>query len=241
MFINIHIFNITYKISGLKVIDLTTWFNNKFVKDILDKIKVHVSKVHASAMKINEMIDYIERGDIGKVKEAFTEIKKLEDEADEIKRSVMNDIANSVMHPDDREDFLRLVILCDDIVDNVKAASRKLEILVEADCSIDRDIMDILKRISSRLLNATEHVLKTIEVLPESIDKALDHISRVEDIEEEIDDLRDQGWKTIVTRFKGNLNSYALLIKEAVDDLERASDKCKDSVDTVKTIIITHK
>jgi predicted phosphate transport protein (TIGR00153 family) len=216
------------------------WFSGRVQREVISYSVDHLNKVLNSAKHLRSMIDYISRGEYDDAKREYDLVRKLEDEADNIKRKVLDALSKSAFHPLDREDLSRLILIADDIADYIKATARKLAILIDAGVRFDKDVLAFFLEISSKLIEALDHLVKSVELITESAEESINYTHKIEEIEEVIDDLRDEALKKILEVCGKEFTGYCMLLKEALDDLEMASDRCEDTGDTIRTIIVSH-
>jgi len=182
----------------------------------------------------------IRNKEFDKATDEYRNIFRLEKNADDIKRRLIDELSKGVFHPLDREDLLRLVLTCDDIAAYIKSCGKKLEIIIEAKQSIPDEFIEYYIDVSSNITNAIDYIIESIKHLPSSINKAIEYTHKIEEIEEKIDEYRYEFLKKIVFKFSDKIDIHYLLLKEAIDDLEMASDKCEDVGDIIRTIAVSH-
>ncbi len=216
------------------------WFSGKRQREVLAYSIEHMGKVLDSAKHLYEMLQYIRDSEFEKAIEEYREVRKLEDEADNVKRKIIDDLSKGVFHPLDREDLSRLVLIGDDIADYIKATGRKLAILIESGYRFSDEITSYLLIIAENLIKAIKLLIEAIKALSESIEKTITYTHMIEEIEEKIDDIRDEALKKILIECGEKFTGYCMLLKEALDDLEMASDRCEDTGDTLRTVVVSH-
>lgn len=217
-----------------------TWISGKREREVLLHSIEHLNKINEIATHMKNMINYIKRKEYEKATVEYKAIFQLEREADDIKRKLIDELSKGVFHPLDREDLLRLVLTSDDIASYIKASGKRLEIIIENKYDVPTEYLDYFDFTISEIIRAIMYIIESIKTLPSSISKALEYTHKVEEIEEKIDEYRYEVLKKIAVKHSTGINIYHVLLKEALDDLEMASDKCEDTCDIIRTIAISH-
>lgn len=164
------------------------------------------------------------------------EIFAIEREADNIKEEIIVEISKGPFHPIDREDIMRLVLTMDDIAANIKSASRKM--LYSNPEKIPTDVKDEFLKLGDMVVNIVSRLGLALNALIEGSKDALKLAESVEREEEEIDDFRvDLIAKILKWGDESRELSSLLMLKEAVENLENASDKAEDVADIIRGII----
>ena len=186
--------------------------------------------------KFREYISLYANGNLDETSRCYDEIFKLEREADDEKERIISEVSRGPFHPLDREDIIRLVLGMDDIAANLKSASRKLLY------SDPRETPDEVKKGLVELAKLLEEIVsklgETLDALISGSKEVLKLADLVERKEEEIDEFRHEliakilEWGDSAKRL-----SRVLIVKEAVENIEAASDKAEDVADVVRSIV----
>ncbi len=225
---------------GDPIVSTWSWISGKREREVLLRSIEHLNKVLETAKHLNTMLDYIYGNKLTDAVKEFKVINKAEEAADEIKRKIIDDLSRGVFHPLDREELLRLVLSSDDIAAYIKASAKKLIILIELGYRFDSEIIAKFKTISENLVKAVELVIEAVKTLTKSVEKSIMYTHMIEEIEEKIDDLKIEALKLILRTCGREFDGYCMLLKEALDDLEMASDWCEDTGDIIRSIAISH-
>lgn len=200
--------------------------------------KVHFDKVLEIARSFKEYISSYVDGKIEEASDRYETIFRLERQADDEKEKIISEVSRGPFHPMDREDIIRLVLTMDDIAANLKSAARKLLYTDATDAPerIRKDLAqltDLLVEIVSRLGN-------TLDALIRGSKETLKLADAVERKEEEIDEFRhDLIAKILRWGDSSGRLSNVLMIKEAIENIEAASDKAEDVADLIRSITAT--
>jgi len=221
---------------------MSTWFwiASRREREIIVKSIDHLNHVKMVVQHFHDLLLSIKQKDSDKFREEYSKVDLIEKEADVIKKNIIHELSKGLFHPLDREDLLKLIIESDDIAAYVKAAARKLNILISSGFTIPDKIMDKLIEISDVLNKAVNTLLEAVSELRHSIDKTINLSHIVEEYEEKIDDLRLESLVLLRSIIGDKLSFDYLLIKEIIDDLEMSSDRCEDVADTLRMIAVSH-
>lgn len=160
------------------------------------------------------------------------EISRIEEDADGITRATILAIHRSFVTPFDRSQILELTTALDDTVDLIRDASRRIlryrvpftpEMRGMADCAV-------------RAATAIRDGLPLLADINHSVDRLTTMSQTVARIENEADDLLDQGLKTL---FRSEVSpGYKLTVEKVYDLIESVVDRCEDITDVIDGIVI---
>ncbi|MCR0985720.1 DUF47 domain-containing protein [Roseomonas populi] len=164
----------------------------------------------------------------------YTELRRIEREADEINRATIRSIHRSFITPFDRADILTLTDALDDVIDRMKDAGRRLtlykvavtpQMLTMADCIIRacerlRDGMPLLGDISG---NA-----RALGAMCEAVDA----------IESEADRALQSGMDALFDGGDTNSPGHKLMVQMVYDGIEAVADRCEDVTDLIQAVMV---
>ncbi len=214
------------------------WLGRKREREMLKLSKLHFDKVMELTKTFKEYIDLYSDCRPEEYSSKYQLIFKLEREADEEKEKIISEISRGPFHPIDREDIIGLVLTIDDIAANLKSASRKL---------LYTDSRNVPEPVRGKLVGLTGFMMEIIEKLGEAlnalIEKSEDTLKLtdlVERKEEEIDEFRHDLINEVLKwgDSSGRL-SDVLMVKEAIENIENASDRAEDVADLIRRITVT--
>ncbi|RLG08171.1 MAG: hypothetical protein DRN64_05185 [Thaumarchaeota archaeon] len=186
--------------------------------------------------KFREYISLYANGNLEEASKCYEEIFKLEREADDEKERIISEVSRGPFHPLDREDIIRLVLSMDDIAANLKSASRKL--LYSNPSEAPDEVKKGLIELTKLLEEIVSRLGETLDALISGSKETLKLADLVERKEEEIDEFRHEliakilEWGDSAKRL-----SRVLIVKEAVENIEAASDKAEDVADVIRSIV----
>jgi len=198
---------------------------------------VHIDKISNIAKTLKEMVEHYVKKEFDVAKSKYEQIFNMEREADNIKRKIIAELSREMFHPIDREELIRLTLTSDDIAAYLKATSRRLLLLSEAE--IPPDVSQVILSMIDKIYDATKLLKDDVTELFEVPRKALEIADDVERLEEEVDELRMEALESILKWCETVKVSTCILTKEIIDSLENAADKCEDVADVIRSIAIS--
>jgi predicted phosphate transport protein (TIGR00153 family) len=156
-------------------------------------------------------------------------MKTLEHRADDITHEIINKLNRSFVTPIERGDIHALACGLDEVIDYTEVAGHKIS-LYEFD-RVGREIVVI----AELLLESTKSVEKAVKCLRKFPD-AKEHLQEINRLEEEADHLARTALANLLNNEK---DAIAIIkLKEVLEILEGATDRCEDVADIVDGVIV---
>jgi predicted phosphate transport protein (TIGR00153 family) len=215
------------------------WLGRQKERKVLELCKEHLDRVVKTVTGMRKTVYAFCDLDASKVNGAFKEVFKDEREADELKREILDELSKGIFHPINREEIIRLILTAEDVADNAKAASRKLNLIPPK--KISMHLRSKLKEFSDNLLkiaNLTGDVFKALIKKPS---ETLARAQAVEEMEEKIDDFLAEVMLPAVLVFCNRLRNVwiPLMLMETIENMENVADRCEDVADIMRWIAIS--
>ena len=214
------------------------WLSGRREKEILLRGLHHLDLVYEVVKKLLDMISSLSKMELVKAREYFNVINKKEEEADVVKREIIEELSKGIIHPMDREDLLRLILSIDDIAAYAKASARRIKIVIDLGYSMPDEFITLLYSMVEHSVKAVDTLRDAIKLLTSDPRKALQLTYIVEEIEEKVDDIRLNALEYMYRMCSRDFRVVCLLYKEIIDDIEIITDKCEDTADTIRSIAI---
>lgn len=160
------------------------------------------------------------------------QLEEYEHRGDRITHDTMERLNSTFITPFDREDIHQLVSSLDDILDFIYAAASSLSLYKIS------PIPESMQRISTLLVSINLEVLNAVSRLsdlkrPEMILAICIEINRLEN---EVDNAHR---KALAHLFENEKDPITIIkIKEILEDLETATDKCEDVANVIEGIVL---
>lgn len=162
-------------------------------------------------------------------------VVRYEEEADSVRRTIVEELARGILPPLSREDFIRLVERMDMVADWAKDIARILRIIPR------EQLLGLCKEcllIFLKYIRVTSIVLrKAVESMNKDFEKTLRYLNLIEKLEERADDSYLNCLKEL-EKTVGEETANVLLLEKLIEDLENLEDACEDTSDVIKVIII---
>ncbi|OYT37396.1 MAG: phosphate transport regulator [Desulfurococcales archaeon ex4484_58] len=217
-----------------------TWFSSKRERRVILKSLDHIGTVIEVINHLDSMVNFLQKLDYENALKEYTLVNQKEEEADRIKRDLIEELSRGTIHPMDREDLLRLILGNDDIAAYAKASARRLKLMIELKYELPDTLISVIKNIIENIKRSVEHIKDSINYLISDPCEAIKLSHVIEELEERVDDLRMEALRYIYKLCNEKEACNCLLYKELIDDLEMTADKCEDVSDIIRSIAISH-
>ncbi len=200
----------------------------------LNVCRDHFRKVLNLTRKVPQMVDCFIKNDKEKARQLFNEIRSGEDEVDNARRLVSQELAEIGAILLSREDFLRFTNLTSEIADFCEGIAFRLLEIMEHDWNVPVDIKNDLLKLSEAVLETVLRLRETMMVLSYGSAKAMEKAKDVEVAERTVDELyRELEIKLLSSK----LDFPALiLLRDVLQLLEDSADKAEDASDTARIL-----
>jgi len=213
------------------------WLGRQASKENIMASWEHLKRIFDIISLIREMIVSFTNDDNEEAARKAKAIVEMEREADDIKEEVIDKLMNSALHPLDQEEIIKLIMTADDIAAHCKSTARKL--LCVHSNEVPPHIKEGLKGIVDLLYDEANALRLTIEALVKGTNDVTENAEKTERLEEAIDNARVDLLAQILKW--GDMSEHVsdwIMLKEAVENIEIASDKIEDTADVLREIAI---
>jgi predicted phosphate transport protein (TIGR00153 family) len=169
-----------------------------------------------------------------KRKELIKEIEHIEHTGDNITHMIFNELGRNFITPFDREDIHALTSSIDDILDLINGTAKRLEMYKVTDITEPMVMLSEIILKGSIELNVAVVNLEGMK----KIDEIKEACVRINSLENNADDVFNLA---IGRLFDEEKDAVKLIkIKEILQALETATDKCEDAANVIESIIIKY-
>jgi predicted phosphate transport protein (TIGR00153 family) len=173
------------------------------------------------------------------LQDSFKLLHQKEEEADVLRRRIIEELARGELPTDERAGLMRLGRQIDWITDWALEAGR---ILVLFDLSkMPKQVQDVISRMCETVAECTLKVAESVaNLIDGEVDQSLQAADEVERLEERVDALYQEA--------RGNLNDLKvnrvtvgsmILLSEFLEAIENTADHCEDTCDQVRVMAVT--
>jgi len=171
------------------------------------------------------------------VNDRLLQIRSLKDDAAELKRELLNELAEAGMLLLCRDDVLRLVTQVNQIVELSEEAAFRFSEVVKRKARLDEEIREGFLNMAKNVLRAVVNLRETIFSLKYGREKTIKLAENVEIAEYVVNEIyRDLDMKIIDAEMDMSLK---LLLREAALFLENIADKAEEATDYVRILAIS--
>jgi len=169
------------------------------------------------------------------VAEACRRIVAHENQADAIARDVLLGVRRTFITPLDRGDIKELINQLDDAIDQMQKTAKAITLFEVTEFELQmRQMADIILRCAELTVEAVG-LLSAMQENAARINAIAEEITR---LEEQADELNDQGIKALYRKHKGGDAMGFIVGNEIYDHLEKVVDRFEDVANRISGIII---
>ena len=213
------------------------WFAPSRGEDVLDMAEKHLELTENAVRELYSMVDAAAKCDHEKCTTHYMSVSRMEMEADDLRRKMVDALTKSEMFPEERGDLMELVRAVDWIADWSKEAGRILNViqLDKAPTEMREAALNMVKA-DTDCVGVLKECLKKVTTDPK---EAINLANKVELLEEDTDELYSQARKHLATlEFKGWTMGSLILLNEFLDSLETIADWCENTADIVRAVSV---
>jgi len=169
------------------------------------------------------------------VAEACRRIVAHENQADAIARDVLLGVRRTFITPLDRGDIKELINHLDDAIDQMQKTAKAITLFEVTEFELQmRQMADIILRCAELTVEAVG-LLSAMQENAARINAIAEEITR---LEEQADELNDQGIKALYKKHKGGDAMGFIVGNEIYDHLEKVVDRFEDVANRISGILI---
>ena len=215
------------------------WFEKRRKNKVLD---IADRQMTVALDTVNDLERAIKAASAGDIAEATTTIERLfrvEEEIDDLRRTVFEKLTKGNLGFQEREDIMHLVKRLDVMADYIKDSARNVLVLLNAD--IPKDVWKAFYEMSSGLVRTAAVLRESLRNLGENPVQARAISEKVEDEENKVDK-KQLEIKGLLLKYGTEINPWSLLIlKDLLDSMEEAADSCADTGDYIRVLTVEFK
>lgn len=216
---------------------LLGWFSRRKESVVASKTLDHALKIVDSVVELDKAVGAAVTDDRTVAIDALHRLMIRENEADTIERELFSELSRGELPSKDREDLMELVRNVDLVADWAKVAGRNLQILIETEIHIPKDVWVGYKEITKNTVDCAKLLVRTVEAFGVDADRVIAQSSEINKLERVIDDLYYRTKKALV---KSTADPrVVILLNDLLAGIENASDYCKDAADTLAVLVIS--
>ncbi len=178
-------------------------------------------------------------GDKVSAKTTIERLFRVEEEIDDLRRSVFEELTMGNLSLREREDIMHLVKRLDVMADYVKDSARNVLILLDAD--VPKEVWQAFYEMSACIVSTAAVLRESLRSLGEDPARARSISEKVEEEENKVD-RKQLEIKSLMLKYGTKINPSALLfLKDLLDSMEEAADSCADTGDYIRVLTVSFK
>jgi uncharacterized protein Yka (UPF0111/DUF47 family) len=204
---------------------------------MLDICQNHARQVVEIVRELALLVDSVAEGKSKAAKQHYTGIVKLQEEANKLKGTLLQEVASAGSLLVSREDFLRLIFRMGEMADRGESFAYRLMGVADGRLKVDKKMIMKLSGLMELVLKEVSKVRETLHSLSFDPEKAVDFAKNVEELERKIDtESRNLDLDVLNSRMSPpNL----LFVRDLVDRAETMADVGLDVVDLIRLLAVT--
>jgi predicted phosphate transport protein (TIGR00153 family) len=215
------------------------WFEKRRMNKVLEIAYRQMTVALDSVNDLERAMGAVTRGDRETAKTTIERLFRVEEEIDELRRTVFEELTKGSLSALEREDVMHLVKRLDMMADYVKDSARN--VLVLLDVEVPKEVWQAFLEMSSGIVNTAAVLRESLKSLGENPSKARALSEKVEDEENKVDK-KNLEIKSLLLRYGDKINPWVLLIlKDLLDSMEEAADSCADTGDYIRVLTVSFK
>ncbi len=196
----------------------------KLFKREKDFMKMLLDQAEKVAVTVQKLVEFIQTP----TEELRKQVEECEEEADELRRLLIEDLNRAFVTPIDREDIFALSRAIDDIADYAKTT---VEEMVLFNVSAD----EYMKKIVDALNNATKEIVLALKCLQTHPNVCSEHIVRAKKTENFVEHRYREG---LVELFKSDDIKKIIKTREVYRHLSNAADRIDEAANIISDILV---
>ncbi|MBS7624884.1 DUF47 family protein [Candidatus Bathyarchaeota archaeon] len=212
------------------------WFEQRRKNKVLDLAYRQMTLALDTVNDLERAIKAIFSGDKEGAKTTIDRLFLVEEEIDNLRRAVFEELTRGSLPSRDREDIMHLVKRLDVMADFVKDSARSIIILLDSD--IPEDIWRAFLEMASGVVRCAATLKESLKMLSENPSEARSLSLKVEEEENKVDK-QYLNIKSLLLKYGSKVNPIALMIlKDLAEYMEDAADSCADVGDYIRVLTI---
>ncbi|MEM2111747.1 MAG: DUF47 family protein [Candidatus Bathyarchaeia archaeon] len=215
------------------------WFEKRRKSKVLDIAYRQMTLALDSVNDLERAVKAVYAGDKEMAKTTIDRLFGVEEEIDNLRRAVFEELTKGNLPSQEREDIMHLVKRLDMMADHIKDSARNVLVLMETE--LPREIWGAFAEMSSGIVKTAAMLRESLRNLGEDPLKARTMSEKVEDEENKVDK-KCLEIKALFLKYGDKINPAALLLlKDLLDSMEEATDSCADTGDYIRVLTVSSK
>jgi hypothetical protein len=215
------------------------WFAQRRKSKVLDFAYREITLAIDTVTDLKRAISALSTGKKEEVREWVEKLFPTEEEIDNLRRAIFEELTRGSLPPKDREDIMHLVKRLDVMADHVKDSARSVLILVDSE--IPEEIWSVYVEMAENLVDCANTLRASIEKLGSDPAEARALAQKVDIFEGKVDKdyLKVKG---LFVKYGNKVDPGVLLnLKDLLESMECVADSCDDTADYVRILTVARE
>ena len=202
---------------------------------VLEIIQDHIRKILSAVKELSPFLEAWLTGNENEMEEILSKISKAENEAEEIKHALLDELSVAALLQ--REDMMRLVLITDELADYAEGTAFRLKGL--KNWKPDHTLTEDIRNLINTMINSVETLRESIFTIVEDAERAKKAAEEVDKLERFMDQIHRATEQTL---FELDLDHKTLIrLLNIVTNLEDAVDTARNAADAVRIIAVARQ
>jgi predicted phosphate transport protein (TIGR00153 family) len=215
---------------------MESWFEKRRMSKVLEIAYRQMTIALDTVNDLERAINAASVEDKETAKATIDRLFHVEEEIDNLRRTVFEELTKGTLSSREREDIMHLVKRLDMMADYVKDSARNVLVLLDA--NVPKELWRAFSEMSSALSSTAAVLRESLRYLGEDKTKARAMSERVEDEENKVD-RKNLEIKSLFLKYGDKISpSVLLILKDLLDSMEEAADSCADTGDYIRVLTV---
>jgi len=212
------------------------WFEKRRKDKVLDIAYRQMTLALDTVNDLERAVKAIFTGDKDGARATIERLFLIEEEIDNLRRTVFEELTRGNLQFRDREDIMHLVKRLDVMADFVKDSARSVMILV--DYEVPEEVWRAFSEMATGLVRCAATLKEGLKLLSENPQEARRISLKVEEEENKVDK-QYLKIKSLLLKYGDKMNPATLMIlKDLAEYMEDATDSCADVGDYIRVLTV---
>lgn len=213
------------------------WIVGKKEQEIVNLVREHLNKISETLASLTNLLEAYLSQQFDRISELAEEVRRLEHEADVVRRQVENIMYGGAFLPNFRGDLLGIIEAADKVANKAEYVADVLEIEKPyIPLSLHTDIRRLLD-----MGVETYNALKmSINYLFEDLDQVVDYVKKTEEREHDVDGI-ERGLLRQIFAISDISHGQKMHLKDLVRSIADIADRAEDCSDRVQIVSLKRR
>lgn len=213
------------------------WIVGKKEQEIVNLVREHLNRVSETLASLSNLLEAYLSQQFDRIGELAEEVRRLEHEADVVRRQVENIMYGGAFLPNFRGDLLGIIEAADKVANKAEYVADVLEIEKPyIPLSLHTDIRRLLD-MSVETYNALK---MSINYLFEDLDQVVDYVKKTEEREHDVDGI-ERGLLRQIFAISDISQGQKMHLKDLVRNIADIADRAEDCSDRVQIVSLKRR